>query len=123
MTTYGLAALTQRPTPPRKGTLRGPHAANTKLSAQEERVLEYVRQGLRDKEIATKLNLSVETAKVYLWRARVKLGARASSRRSFTEARERERLAGFTPCEHCIFRGLARWVKLASTQVLEEEGG
>jgi DNA-binding NarL/FixJ family response regulator len=107
--------------PPRKGTRQGPHAFNTKLSPQEERLLEYVRQGFRDSEIATVMQLSEGTVGVYLQRARAKLGEKARARRAFVEARERERACGFDPCDHCAFRGLARYLKLLVAHVLEAE--
>ena len=58
----------------RLGQRRGPSAPTTALSDREEEVMRYVAHGYSNKEIATKLDVSVKTVETYRYRAGEKLG-------------------------------------------------
>ena len=58
----------------RLGKRRGPSAPTTALSDREEEVMRYVAHGYSNKEIATKLDVSVKTVETYRYRAGEKLG-------------------------------------------------
>ena len=58
----------------RLGQRRASFAPSTALSEREEEVMRYVAHGYSNKEIATKLDVSVKTVETYRYRAGEKLG-------------------------------------------------
>lgn len=59
------------------GQRRAPMAASSALSEREREVVRHVAHGYSNKEIATKLDVSVKTVETYRYRATEKLGLRS----------------------------------------------
>jgi DNA-binding NarL/FixJ family response regulator len=63
----------QRPIPPQIARVLAARATQAPLSAREVEVVQLIAQGLRNKEIATALHITEETAKVHVRRVFAKL--------------------------------------------------